>query len=191
MGKHVFLNRRRALRVPKNKCHCIPPLSLKRTDVTRNSSSLSCVAGHAMKSTWLELGVVRDLSSDKSVPQRELMWESVPPCLSAVMRSPSRSPRRVSWFQHHKMLAASCQYISCLAWGKRQYWGSKWSGFKALSNKNSTFEWLFLHPRNISVRGPDDFKGWFMFHLNALMAQKAPKMNWDEILLHLSYWSGK
>lgn len=45
------------------------------------SSSLSCVAGRAMKSTWLELGVVRDLSADKSVPQRGADvggWASLP-----------------------------------------------------------------------------------------------------------------
>lgn len=71
-----------------------------------NTSLLSCVGCHAMRSTWHESGVERNLLSDKSVPQRELRGEIVPPRLSrlsAVMRSPSRSPRRVSWFKDHKI----------------------------------------------------------------------------------------
>lgn len=86
----------------------VPSLARKHTQP--NTSLLSCVARHAMRSTWLKSGVVHNLLSDKSVPQRELMERggrrTVPPrlsCLSAVMRSPSRSPCRVSWFKDHKM----------------------------------------------------------------------------------------
>lgn len=71
-----------------------------------NTSLLTCVGRHSMRSTWLKSGVVHDILSNKSVPQRELMGETIPPrlsCLLGVMRSPSRLPRCVSWFKVHKM----------------------------------------------------------------------------------------
>lgn len=110
LKQHTFQRLRWAQNVPSHRCHCVCCLQTN----TQTHSLLSCVAPHAMKSTWLKFGVVHDLLSDKSIPQRELIGETVPPSLSAVMRSPSHLLHRVSWFKDHKMLAASINQLLSL-----------------------------------------------------------------------------
>lgn len=62
------------------------------THTPTNTSLLSCVPCHAMRSTWHKSGVLHDLLSNKSVPQRELMGETVLP--------PACPVRRQSWGPH-------------------------------------------------------------------------------------------
>lgn len=80
-------------------------LGSAHTNTSKNTSLLSCVPCHAMRSTWLKLGVVRDLLSDKSGSQKgadggRLCLSFCPVCrqswgLHLVCHA--------SWFKHHKM----------------------------------------------------------------------------------------